>query len=102
MAATSIKRAGNVRVEAAREIVVARDITLARITGGLLHLAHLSTAGGVDLLRQAKARGISVTGEATPPHFTLTEDCVGSYDPTFKMIPPLRTAQDVLATLRGK
>ena len=86
---------------AAEEIMVARDITLAQITGGRVHIAHLSTAGGVDLLRQAKARGLPVTGEATPHHFALTDECVGRYDSRFKMIPPLRTAADLEALVDG-
>src|SRR5262245_41635621 len=73
---------------AAEEIMIARDITLAAITSGRLHLAHLSAAGSVELLRQAKRKGVVVTGEVTPHHFTLTEESVASYDSNFKMIPP--------------
>ena len=86
---------------AAEEIMVARDITLARVTGARLHIGQMSTAGSVDLLRQAKAKGARVTGEATPHHFTLTEACVEGFDPHFKMIPPLRTAEDVQAIVEG-
>lgn len=86
---------------AAEEIMIARDITLSQITGGRLHLAQMSTAGSVDLLRQAKAKGLSVTGEVTPHHFTLTEECVATYDPNFKVIPPLRTAADLEALVEG-
>lgn len=86
---------------AAEDIVIARDITLARITGGRLHLAQMSTAGSVELLRQAKARGLSVTGEVTPHHFTLTDESVASYDSNFKMIPPLRTAADLEGLVEG-
>jgi len=86
---------------AAEEIMIARDITLSQITGGRLHLSQMSTAGSVDLLRQAKAKGLSVTGEVTPHHFTLTEECVATYDPNFKVIPPLRTAADLEALVEG-
>ncbi len=86
---------------AAEDIVIGRDITLAQVTGSRLHIAHLSTAGSVDLLRQAKARGLAVTCEATPHHFTLTDECVASYDSNFKMIPPLRTANDLEALVSG-
>ncbi len=86
---------------AAEDIMVARNITLARITGGRLHIGQMSTAGSVELLRQAKAKGLQVTGEVTPHHFTLTDDCVASYDSNFKMIPPLRTADDVEALVEG-
>jgi dihydroorotase len=86
---------------AAEEIVVARDIRLAAITQGTLHLGHLSTRGSVELLRGAKARGLKVTGEVTPPHFTLTEECIATYDPNFKLIPPLRTSDDIDALVQG-
>lgn len=86
---------------AAEEIVVARDIRLAAITQGRLHLGHLSTGGAVELLRGAKARGLEVTGEVTPPHFTLTEESIATYDPNFKLIPPLRTADDIDALVQG-
>ncbi len=86
---------------AAEDIMIGRDITLAQLTGARLHIAHLSTAGSVDLLRQAKAKGLAVTGEVTPHHFTLTDECVATYDATFKMIPPLRTANDLEALVEG-
>jgi dihydroorotase len=80
---------------AAEEIAVARDIRLAELTGCRLHLAHLSTAGSVELVRVAKARGLAVTAEVTPHHLFLDEDAIGrSYDTNFKMNPPLRTAGD--------
>ncbi|HEX9696385.1 MAG TPA: dihydroorotase, partial [Actinomycetota bacterium] len=81
----------------AEEIIVARDIMLARLTGGRLHIPHVSTAGTVDLIRAAKARGIPVTAEVTPHHLTLTEDAVRSFDPVYKVAPPLRTKPDVEA-----
>ncbi len=79
---------------AAEEIMVARDILLAELTGGHVHLCHMSTRGSVDLIRRAKDRGVRVTAEACPHHFTLThEACVG-YDTNAKMSPPLREAAD--------
>jgi len=80
---------------AAEEIAVARDIRLAELTGCRLHLAHLSTAGSVELVREAKAAGLAVTAEVTPHHLFLDEDAIGrSYDTNLKMNPPLRTAED--------
>lgn len=81
----------------AEEIMVIRDILLARRTGGHVHLAHMSTRGSVELIRWGKERGINVTAEVTPHHLTLTEDAVGAYDTQAKMNPPLRTADDVAA-----
>lgn len=86
---------------AAEEAMVARDIALLERTGGRLHIAHASTAGTVDLVRRAKARGLAVTAEATPHHFTLTEEAVGDYDTNAKMAPPLRLASDVAALIAG-
>jgi dihydroorotase len=86
---------------AAEEAMVARDIALLERTGGRLHVAHVSTAGSVDLIRRAKARGLAVTAEATPHHFTLTEEAVGEYDTNAKMNPPLRTRADVDALIAG-
>jgi dihydroorotase len=79
---------------AAEEIMVARDILLAELTGAHVHIAHASTAGTVRLLRDAKARGIRVTAEVTPHHLVLTEEAVRGYDPNTKMSPPLRTRRD--------
>jgi dihydroorotase len=80
---------------AAEEIQVARDIRLAELTGCRLHLAHLSTAGSVALVREAKSRGLRVTCEVTPHHLILDEDAIGiDYDTNLKMNPPLRTAED--------
>ena len=81
----------------AEEIMVIRDILLARRTGGHVHLAHMSTSGSVELIRWGKERGINVTAEVTPHHLTLTEAAVGAYDTHAKMNPPLRTEADVEA-----
>jgi dihydroorotase len=86
---------------AAEEMVVARDLLLAELTGGRLHLCHLSTGGAVELVGAAKARGVRVTAEAAPHHFTLTDDNVRSYDPVFKVNPPLREKTDVEAVRQG-
>jgi len=85
----------------AEELMVARDIALGRLTGAPVHFLHLSTAGSVELVRQAKARGLRVTAEAAPHHFTLTHAEVASYDPVFKVNPPLRTEADVAAVKAG-
>ncbi len=86
---------------AAEDVMVARDIVLAELTGAHLHIAHLSTAGAVRLVREAKARGVRVTAEVTPHHLVLTEDAVRSYDPNTKMNPPLRAKRDVEALLEA-
>jgi dihydroorotase len=83
----------------AEEIMVIRDILLARRTGGHVHICHASTRGSVELIRWGKERGIRVTAEVCPHHLSLTEDAVGGYDTNAKMNPPLRTADDV-ATLQ--
>ena len=85
----------------AEELMVMRDIALSRLTGGRMHFQHLSTAGSVDLVRQAKANGLLVTAEACPHHFTLTDAEVASYDPLFKVNPPLRTPTDIAAIKVG-
>ncbi len=85
----------------AEELMVARDIALARLTGVRVHLQHLSTAGSVALVRQAKAEGHPVTAEACPHHFTLTDALCASYDPVYKVHPPLRTEADVAAVKAG-
>ena len=98
----------------AEEAMVARDIALAELTGGRLHLAHLSSAGSVALVRQAKSRGVSLTAEVCPHHLLLTEDWVlgsrgdqhlptgvQSYDTSTKVYPPLRTHEDVAACIAG-
>ena len=81
----------------AEELMVQRDVELARLTGARIHLLHLSTAGSVDLVRRAKADGVTVTAEAAPHHFSLTDEVLRGYDPLFKVNPPLRTAVDVEA-----
>src|SRR5690349_18672972 len=81
----------------AEEIMVIRDILLARRTGGHVHLCHMSTKGSIELIRWGKERGIRVTAEACPHHLSLTEDAVDGYNTNAKMNPPLRTAEDVEA-----
>ncbi|HHL39636.1 MAG TPA: dihydroorotase [Deltaproteobacteria bacterium] len=86
---------------AAEDAMTARDIALAELTGARLHLAHVSTAGSVELIRAAKARGVNVTAEATPHHLTLTDEAVEERGAMAKMAPPLRTRRDVEALRRG-
>jgi dihydroorotase len=86
---------------AAEELMASRDIALARLTGCRLHLLHISTAGTVDLVRQAKKEGLPVTAEATPHHFSLTDAAVEGYDPNMKVNPPLRSESDRLAVIEG-
>lgn len=86
---------------AAEDIMVARDIRLAEITGGRLHIQHISTARSVELVREGKRRGILVTAEACPHHFTLTDERLRTFDSNFKMNPPLRTWGDVEAVIGG-
>jgi len=86
---------------ASEEVAIARNLILADLTRGKLHIAHVSTAGGVELVRMAKRRGMGITAEATPHHFALTEECVRTYDPVYKMNPPLRTQADVDAIREG-
>lgn len=81
----------------AEDVIIARDIMLAEITGAHLHVGHLSTKGGIRLVRDAKKRGVNVTCEVTPHHFTLTDESLASYDTNFKMCPPLRSSEDVAA-----
>ena len=86
----------------AEELMVARDLALARLTGGRIHFQHLSTAGSVALVRAAKASGdVAVSAEATPHHLSLTDASVAAYDAVFKVNPPLRTATDVAAVRAG-
>jgi len=82
---------------ACEEIGVARDILLAELTGCRVHLCHLSTRGSVELLRAARERGVAVTAETAPHYLTLTDESLKSFDSSFKMNPPLRTAADVAA-----
>jgi len=86
---------------AAEEAIIARDILLADHVGSRLHVCHVSTAGSVDLIRRAKERGIDVTAEATPHHLLLTDELARSYDPVYKVNPPLRTERDVMALREG-
>jgi dihydroorotase len=86
---------------AAEDVMIGRDVTLAEATGGRLHVMHVSTAGGVALVRAAKARGVRVTAEACPHHFTLTDESLRGFDTNYKMSPPLRTAADVDAIIAG-
>ncbi len=85
----------------AEEVIVARDLALAQLTGGWLHIAHASTEGSVELIRQAKKRGIRVNAEVTPHHLTLTEEKVIGYNVNAKVNPPLRTRQDNEALIQG-
>ena len=86
---------------AAENVMIARDLILAEMTGGRLHIQHVSTADGVSLIRDAKARGVQVTAEGTPHHFTLTEEAVVGYRTEAKVNPPLRTAADREAVREG-
>jgi dihydroorotase len=86
---------------ASEEVMVARDITLAELTGAHLHIAHVSTAGAVRLIRDAKKRGVKVTAEATPHHFTLTDRAILNYDTNAKVNPPIRSQEDVDAIREG-
>ena len=86
---------------AAEDVMIGRDTVLAESTGGRLHVMHVSTAGGVGLVRMAKARGVRVTAEACPHHFTLTDETLRGFDSNYKMSPPLRTAADVEAIIAG-
>ena len=86
---------------AAEEIIVARDLLLAQLTGGWLHIAHVSSEGSVELIRRAKEKGIRVTAEVTPHHLTLTEEKIIGYDASAKVNPPLRTRRDIKALLEG-
>lgn len=85
----------------AEEIMVARDLKLAEFTKARTHIAHVSTEGGVELIRQAKKRSVKVTCEATPHHFTLTHEIIKTFDTDAKVNPPLRTKKDVAAIKRG-
>ncbi|MFE5342790.1 dihydroorotase [Isoptericola sp. NPDC056578] len=85
----------------AEEAIIARDVLLAEHVGSRLHVCHLSTAGSVEIVRWAKGRGIDVTAEVTPHHLILTDELARTYDPTYKVNPPLRTAEDVEAVRAG-
>lgn len=83
------------------DLIIARDLMLAKLTGCRLHIAHVSTAGGVELIARAKAEGVRVTAEATPHHLCLTEEAVRGYDTNTKVNPPLRTEADRAALFAG-
>lgn len=85
----------------AEEAIIARDLMLAELTQSRLHVCHVSTAGSVELIRQAKLRGVKVSAEVTPHHLLLTEESASDYDPLFKVNPPLRTQSDVEALRAG-
>jgi len=85
----------------AEELMVMRDIALARLTGARMHFLHMSTAGSVAMIAGARAAGLAITAEAAPHHFTLTDACCADYDATFKVHPPLRSAADVAAVKAG-
>ena len=83
--------------KAMEEIMIERNSRLAELAGARIHIQHITTAGGVEILRRAKARGVRITGEATPHHWTLTDDAVVTFNTNAKMNPPLREAVDVAA-----
>ncbi|HMM20948.1 MAG TPA: dihydroorotase [Selenomonadales bacterium] len=89
------------RPAVSEDIAVARDVMLAEYTGALLHIAHVSTLGAVEIIRQAKRRGVRVTAEVTPHHLTLTDEAVLGFDPAAKVHPPLRSGEHVEALLAG-
>ncbi|AAM24744.1 dihydroorotase [Caldanaerobacter subterraneus subsp. tengcongensis MB4] len=85
----------------AEEVMLARNIILAKATGAKLHIAHVSTKGSVELIRRAKEEGVSITAEVTPHHLTRTDEAVYNYDTNTKVFPPLRTREDVEALIEG-
>lgn len=86
---------------AAEDVMTSRDIALAEATGGRLHIMHVSTVNSIDALRRAKSRNVRVTAEATPHHFTLTDECLRTFDSNYKMNPPLRGREHVEAVIAG-
>jgi dihydroorotase len=86
---------------AAEDLIVARNVILSEYTGAHIHLQHISSRASVDIIRRAKARGVRITAEATPHHFALTEEALGTYDTNFKMNPPLRTEDDRRSLIAG-
>ena len=86
---------------AAEELIIARNIIFSRQIDWKIHMQHVSTAGSVNLLRAARAEGVKVTGEATPHHLTLTDECIKKFDTNYKMNPPLRSEEDRLALIAG-
>ena len=85
----------------AEESIIARDILLANMVGARLHICHVTTAGGVEIIRWAKSQGMKVTAEVTPHHLLLTDELAATYDPIYKVNPPLRTSDDVAALRQG-
>jgi len=85
----------------AEDVMTGRDLRLAEATGGQLHLMNISSGGSVDLIRRAKARGVTVTAEVCPPHFSLTDECLRSFNSNFKINPPLRSQDHVEACIEG-
>jgi dihydroorotase len=85
----------------AEETMVSRDLILAEMTGGKYHVAHISTRRALEMVREAKSRGLRISAEVTPHHFTLTDAAVADYDTNAKMNPPLRSADDVAALIEG-
>jgi dihydroorotase len=85
----------------AEDLIVSRDIMMAEFTGGRVHIAHISSKNAVELVRQAKKKGINVTAEAAPHHFSLTDEQIKNFDTNYKMNPPLRSQQDVEAVIEG-
>ena len=86
---------------ASEEVMAARDILLAQLTGGHIHICHISTKGTLEMIRKAKAEGVKVTCEVTPHHLTLTDEITGTYDANTKVNPPLRSEDHVKALLAG-
>ncbi|HBF37601.1 MAG TPA: dihydroorotase [Firmicutes bacterium] len=85
----------------AEDVMTARDLLIAEFTKAKVHFCHVSTKGSVELIRQAKSRGVKVTAEATPHHFSLTDESIQGYDPVYRVSPPLRSAEDVQALKEG-
>jgi dihydroorotase len=86
---------------AAEDVIVARNVILSTYTGAHIHLQHLSSRNSVEIVRRAKSRGVHITAEATPHHLGLTDSALGTYDPNFKMNPPVRTEEDRRALIEG-
>lgn len=86
---------------AAEDVMTSRDVTLAEATGGRIHIMHVSTSGSIEIIRRAKKRSVRVTTEVCPHHFTLTDECLRSFDSNYKMSPPLRGKRDVEACIAG-
>lgn len=85
----------------AEDLIVMRDIIVAEYVGGIIHIAHISSKKSVEMVRQAKKRGAKITAEATPHHFTLTDECIKLFDANYKMNPPLRSKEDVESIIEG-